>query len=229
MRKRVIEEAVAAIDAIHLPHPVRVGIDGMSASGKTVFADSLVEPLQARGRHVIRASIDGFHHASEVRYRKGEYSVDGYVQDSFDKEAVVEQLLTPLGPGGALRYTPSRFDFVTDVETQASLEEAMPDSILIFEGVMLFCERLAAHFDFRIFVDASEETVLRRASSRDVQRLGGMDTLLEKYRRRYLPGQSLYAQRHRPVEQAHLVIDNNDYDLPRVLARRLPVARSQAG
>lgn len=177
MRRRLVEETAAAIAGMDRSHPIRVGIDGASASGKTQFADSLVAPLEAMGRHVIRASIDGFHHPPAIRYRKGKDSVEGYVEDSFNKDAVIDLVLEPLGPSGNCRYKVSLFDFLTESETEAAFEEAFPDSILIFEGVMLFCDKLGDFFDYRIYVDVDEETILERALVRDVERLGGVDTL----------------------------------------------------
>ena len=70
--------------AIKLPHPLRVGIDGVSASGKTVLADELAVVLQKMNREVIRTGIDGFHNPPEIRHRRGSMSVEGYVEDSFD-------------------------------------------------------------------------------------------------------------------------------------------------
>ncbi len=223
MRQRLVDETARAIAGLKLSHPARVGIDGASASGKTQFADSLVAPLEAMGRHVIRAPIDGFHHPAEVRYRQGADSVQGYVEDSFNKQAVIEQVLAPLGPSGNRQYKASLYDFVTDSETQAAFENAQPDSILIFEGVMLFCDQLGDLFDYRIFVDVDEETVLERALTRDVDRLGGVDTLKSKYHGRYLPGQRKYFEMHRPKERSHLVIDNNDYHAPVVVRSIHPI------
>ena len=42
--------------------PLKVGVDGRSASGKSVFADKLAPALRRRGLHVLRPSVDGFHH-----------------------------------------------------------------------------------------------------------------------------------------------------------------------
>ncbi|MBK1879292.1 hypothetical protein [Pelagicoccus mobilis] len=225
MRAKLIEEVVEAIASLELPHPVRVGIDGASASGKTRFADALVEPLEALGRHVIRASIDGFHHPPEVRYRQGEDSVQGYLEDSFNKEAVIEQVLGPLGPSGNREYKESLYDFVSSSATEAAFEQAQPDSILIFEGVMLFCDQLGDFFDFRIFVDVDEETILERAAARDIDRLGGLDTLKRKYHGRYLPGQRRYFELYQPKAKSHLVIDNRDFEAPLVLQRNHPIVQ----
>ena len=61
----VLAETVDAIQSLKAPHPLRIGIDGASASGKSTFANQLVEPLRKLGRTVIRASIDGFHNSPE--------------------------------------------------------------------------------------------------------------------------------------------------------------------
>lgn len=228
-RERLLRETAEAIASLRLAHPVRVGIDGASASGKTRFADSLVAPLEELGRHVIRASIDGFHHPPAVRYRQGEDSVRGYVEDSFNKDAVIEHVLRPLGPSGNREYKESLYDFVSSSETEAAFVRARPDSILIFEGVMLFCDQLGDLFDFRIFVDVDEETVLERAKRRDVERLGGLDTLNRKYNERYLPGQRQYFELFRPKEKSHLVIDNRDYEAPVVVQRTYPIQQPGVG
>ncbi len=218
--KSVLDETVHAIHSLKARHPVRVGIDGVSASGKTTFADQLVEPLRKLGRTVIRASIDGFHNPPETRYRQGESCPIGYLEDSFDKQAVIENILYPLGPSGSLNYRDSLFDFVSNRKTQAQLRQSEAEAILIFEGVLLFCDQLAPHFDFRIFVDTSFDTVIERALKRDRSRLGGKQSTLAKYNQRYIPGQKEYLKRHAPREQANLVIDNNDYRQPRIIARR---------
>ena len=41
--------------SIERTHPIRVAIDGVDASGKTMLADALVVPIQNAGKSVIRA------------------------------------------------------------------------------------------------------------------------------------------------------------------------------
>ncbi|MDH4033877.1 MAG: hypothetical protein OEV80_08770, partial [candidate division Zixibacteria bacterium] len=59
-RPKLIEQLAEMINIVKRSHTVRVAIDGVDASGKTTLADELVTPLEAKGRSVIRASIDGF-------------------------------------------------------------------------------------------------------------------------------------------------------------------------
>ncbi len=60
IRKHLLNELADRLAAIEREHPLRVAIDGVDASGKTTFADELALLVEARGRSVIRASIDGF-------------------------------------------------------------------------------------------------------------------------------------------------------------------------
>jgi hypothetical protein len=83
---------------------VRVGIDGVDGSGKTVFADELADVLKIRGRGVVQISVDDFHNVSAVRYRRGRSSPEGFWLDSFNYERLRADVLEPLGPGGSRRY-----------------------------------------------------------------------------------------------------------------------------
>jgi len=95
-RTAVISQLADQISSIELSHPVRVGIDGVDASGKTMLSDELIEPLEVRGRAVIRASVDGFHNPSEIRHRQGRSSPRGFYEDSFNNEALLACILLPL-------------------------------------------------------------------------------------------------------------------------------------
>lgn len=101
-RHQSLEQLAERVANIQRPHPVRVGIDGIENSGKTTLADELAPHIEARGRHVIRATVDLFHAPRAVRYRQGRESAQGYYEDSFDYEKFQERLLTPLGPNGDL-------------------------------------------------------------------------------------------------------------------------------
>ena len=227
-RREVIRLIADRILKIRQSHPVRVGIDGGSASGKTVFADQLAELIRHSGRDVIRSGIDGFHNPPEIRHRQGDMSVQGYVEDSFNYQAVREYVLDPLGAGGSLQYTPHIFDHKAGGQDVASTAKASPDAILVFEGVMLFHQDVANGFDFKVSLEVPEDVCLTRAKIRDLKHFGDMETLLEKYNRRFFPGQALHRERHQPLEVADVVVCNKDHRNPAVLRWNLPRHRHQA-
>ncbi len=210
-RKQLLNSLVSIILAIERPHPVRVAIDGVDCSGKTTLADELAEIVRASGRLVIRATIDGFHNPREVRYSRGADSPEGYYFDSFDYDAVKNLLLIPLGPGGSLKFQTGKFDFRTDSKVETPELTASPDSILLFDGVFLLREELIDLWDYTIFVDVTFDTVLKRAVERDAGLLGGEQSVIDRYKKRYIPGQMVYLGSVNPAVKADTVVINNDF------------------
>jgi len=215
-RSEVLAELAGRIVALDLPHPTRVAIDGVDAAGKTTLANELVDLVEAYGRKVIRASIDGFHNPAVIRHRSGGGSPEGYFHDSFNYQALKELLLIPLGPNGTLQYTASVFDYKTDSELQIEVGIADPSAILLFDGVFLLRPELAEFWDFSIFVEASFAVTLSRALRRDVALFRTSDDVRRRYEERYIPGQKLYLEQCRPKERATVVVDNNDPDNPQL-------------
>ena len=216
-RSQFLRELASRIVQIELPHPTRVAIDGVDAAGKTTLAQELVTLIQAHGRPVIRASIDGFHHPARIRYQRGATSPEGYYHDSFNYQALVESLLTPLGPDGALRYCSAVFDHRTDSEIQVPFKVAEVNAVLLFDGVFLLRPELREHWDFTIFVEAAFEVTLVRTMQRDLALFGSAEEVRKRYEQRYIPGQKLYFEECRPKERANVVVDNNEPWKPVVL------------
>jgi uridine kinase len=59
-RANVIADLAQVITAVDKPHPVRVGVDGWSAAGKTTLVGELAALIQQRGRTAVQASLDDF-------------------------------------------------------------------------------------------------------------------------------------------------------------------------
>jgi len=205
----ILLDACARIDSMALDHPVRVGIDGVDCAGKTTFAGQLASLLVARGREVIRASIDGFHNRRSIRYADGD-SPEAYYRNSFDYDALESELLCPLGHDGNLRYRRFVFDYRSDSVVIDNPRMARRDAVLVFDGVFLHRPRIRSLWDFTVFVRVSFETVLRRAAERDSAIFGGAEATRERYLRKYIPGQKIYLEEAKPYLAADLVIDNDD-------------------
>lgn len=113
-RGELLEHLAHAVRSVTIAHPTRVAIDGPPASGKTTLADELAVVLRARGRDVLRATIDDFLFPRSQRYRRGEYSAEGCYYDTHDCVALNRVLLDPLGPGGDRRFQHAAYDHTTD-------------------------------------------------------------------------------------------------------------------
>ena len=189
-----------------------VGIDGVDAAGKTMFAAKLSDELRKRDHKVIEASMDGFHNPREIRYTKGSDNPEGYYRDSFNINAVKVLLVEPLREGHL--YRTQAFDYKTNLATPFDGVLAEPGSILVFEGVFSLRPELRDHWDYRILLEITPEESLRRGVERDP---GEKEEVERKYRVRYLPGQALYKDEAKPHEHAHIIVDYNDPENPDVL------------
>jgi uridine kinase len=86
-RAAVLATVAARIDA--LQRPAVVAVDGVSAAGKSTFADELA-PLVAAP--VVRVSLDDFHRPKDERHAHGE-GPESYYHDTFDLPALRAELM----------------------------------------------------------------------------------------------------------------------------------------
>ena len=186
-------------------HPIRVGIDGFCASGKTTLADAVALELRCTGREVVRISADDFQNPPEVRWQLGPRSPEGFFRYQIDFLALRTLLLQPLGPDGSRRFHSSCYD-VHASRPSLSMERTVSSSaVLILDGLFLHAPDLEHCFDFTIFVSAEFETCLRRALTRNQERSDDLTELEAIYREKYIPGFELYCREVAPRERASFV------------------------
>jgi uridine kinase len=126
VRAQAINTIADCIESYSVPHPLRVAVDGRTASGKTTLADEVAVLLRPRGRQVIRTSVDGFHRPRADRYRRGRHSPEGYLDDARDWHAIRRFLLDPLGPNGDRCYRTASFDLDRDEPVEQPAVRAEP-------------------------------------------------------------------------------------------------------
>jgi len=206
-----------ALEVAELPADpfVRVAVDGFDGAGKTTFADELGEILTARGRNVIRATIDKFHNPKTIRYALNRNSSEGFYRDSFNLSALVANLLEPLGPGGSGHYRTGVFDVRNDLPKLEPLEQALPESILLFDGIFLHRPELIKWWTWSVWLEVNPALSLARWRTRDGT---GFSDPSAKENLRYINGQQLYLAEVDPKKRATRVVDNNDLLAPSVIS-----------
>jgi len=212
-RGELLARLVETVESVAVTHPVRVAVDGPPAVGKTTLADELAVALRARGRDVIRATIENFLVPRAQRYRRGEYSPEGCYHDSFDYDALRRAILGPLGPAGDRRYQRAVYDKETDTALSQPFATAEADSVLLFDGVFLLRPELVEQWDCSILVVAAFEETLDRARTRDEAR-GGVREVERRWRDRYIPSQELYFDTAEPTDRADIIVYNDDLQRP---------------
>ena len=220
-REALILELAYSIRQIGCAHPVRVAIDGVDASGKTMLANELAQQLRSAQREVIQASVDDFHLPAEVRHQKGSLSPEGFYHDSYNYPALIKNLLVPLGPNGNRQYRTASFNLRRNRPVSPTLKTASDDAILLVDGIFLLRPALLPYWELTIYIEADFSTTMARGIARDAKFFGSTEDAAQRYRQRYVPGQQLYHQEANPLDRADIIIDNNYLEAPKFL-RQLP-------
>lgn len=209
-RKQNIKEIIDRILTLKLTHPIRVGVSGITASGKTTFANELAEEIKKRGLPVTRASIDDFHNPRVIRYTQGKESARGYYEDAHDYTAFKERLLKPLGPNGNLQYETISHNLITDIPVYNTPIFAQPNLVLIVDGTFLLKKNIEYLFDYKIFVDTDFEIARKRGAKRETEAFGSYEEAEKMFLNRYHAACKMYIDEHNPKECADVVFQNTD-------------------
>jgi uridine kinase len=201
-------------------HPVRVGVDGRSAAGKTTFADRLAAVADASGRNVVRASIDDFHPPG---HKRRHYTVETYYDFAFDYGRFRSWVLDPLGPGGDRRCRLAYRDSFNDVPASSRVVTVPDDGILIVDGAFLLRPELSPGLDLVIWLHVPFEVMVNRAVVRDTAWVGDADQVWRRYTQHWIPLHELYERLSKGPEHADLVIDNSHPEHPKVLRASWPI------
>jgi uridine kinase len=198
--------------------PLLVSVDGVDTSGKTIFSRLLAEKLKQRGYDTTAASVDGFHNPREIRYSRGADSPEGFYRDSYNYAALLDCLVLPFKEQSGKGFCTAVYDSVTESKVHREPRKASKASILLMEGIFLHRPELAEFWDYSIFLHVDFQQVIKRARVRDRHLIGSAEAAEKRYRSRYIPGQQLYMKEADPFSSAALVIDNNDYNSPRIVS-----------
>jgi uridine kinase len=191
---------------------VRVGIDGLTAAGKTSFGHELAQRISRAGRQALRASLDDFKKPWRDRHLYDRESGEGYYRNAFDYEAVTKLLLEPAGVAGLGECVLCSIDPLTQIDHSAEITSAAPDAVLIVDGVFAFRPEINKYWDYRIWLHVDEKTSLERGARRDRDWAGS--AARDVHRDRYLVAERLYIGEVDPVRIVDVVIDNSTFDRP---------------
>jgi len=195
-----LAERVAALPSVG--RATRVLVDGAPPSDPPGWAQALVEPLQVRGRPVLRASAEDFLRPASLRLERGRTDPDAYYSDRLDLAALRRELLAPLGPGGSGRVLPRWWDVTADRSARAGYLTPPEGAVLLLDGTLLLGLGLPAELTMHLHLS---ERALQRATPPE------KTWTLPAYRR--------YLQEVDPEAVAEVVLRVDHPDRPALLAR----------
>lgn len=211
MVRRLADELVER--GRRLGHPLRAGLDGRSTAGKTHLAFELVEELSGRGQPALRVGIDEFHRKGH-KYRAGTWTFEARLAEGLDYGRFREWVLEPLGLSGSRRIRPRSLDSFNDAYWPEEWLEVAVDAIVVCDAGHGFVPEIVDLWDYRIWVDVSAETMVRRATERDIAWAGTREEVRRRYEGFWMPMDAYYQATFDPAGKAHCVIDNNDFKHP---------------
>ena len=218
-REEMLQLLAERILAVECDHPVRVGVDGITAAGKTTLADELAGVLADQPCKLIRVSLDDFHNPPEVRYRLGRYSPEGYYRDAMDIASIRDLLLLPLGPGGNRSYRAGAYSQPDSSDLELEAHIAPNDAIALIDGVFLFRPELNDCWDYRVFIEVEQSLAVERGLKRDLVWIKDEAEARRRYEERYVPGERLYLDAVRPWEFVDAIVTNDNLSLPELRLR----------
>lgn len=174
-----------------------VGIDGPDCSGKSTLCRALVTELKEKFR-VVPIHLDDYLNAPAHRDQRGKFSVDGFLNDYFDSESLIQSALEP---------------FLFSSQSEHAFAE-----IMIVEGLFLFRRELVDYFNLRVRLEIDDDLLLRRALARDVGQIGSESWVRHHYLDQCIPAQSRYRETTPLPELVHLVVNvlsEDNYELRR--------------
>ncbi|ATH07322.1 hypothetical protein BIY24_05035 [Halobacteriovorax marinus] len=210
VREKLITEICKKIISLKLDHPIKVAIDGVTASGKTTFADDIAHALTQMGEEVHRTSLDGFHNYRRIRYQKGRSSPEGYYFDAYNYTAIIEHLLNPLVGKEEFFFRTQVLDLKEDKESLSPKVKISKDGILIVDGSFSLREELFSHWDYTIYLRVEMKCAQKRAGQRDKALFGSKELAEQTTRDRYHAAHRIHNELEKPWEKADIVVDNNE-------------------
>jgi len=185
--------------------PYIVGITGGSASGKTLFLNSLINSFSPE--QVCLVSQDNYYRASDNVPLDDNGVVNYDVPESIDFAAYAQDI-RQLTEGRVVERPEYIFN---QSEVTPKLIVLRPAPIIVVEGIFVFYNyEVARLLDLKLFIDAKDYIKLKRRIMRDKAERGyELDDVLYRYEKHVAPSYEKYIE---PFKyDADMVIPNNDH------------------
>jgi uridine kinase len=184
-----------------------VAISGIDASGKGYAAELLQEELKKMDFKVASINIDLWQNPIPIRLQK-ENAAENTYENIFRWNDFFEQLVFPLQKNKSIYLEIQAIRSDADVSYPLIYDYKNID-ILIVEGILLFKKKYLSYYDYKIWIDCSFETGLRRALQRNVEKLDE-ETLIHDYNTYYYPAQQYHLKKDRPINFSDVIYCNDE-------------------
>lgn len=182
-----------------------VAISGIDASGKGYITKLLQQELESRGYKVANINIDPWQNSLPIRLRKKNAAENVY-ENIFRWNDFFEQLIFPFQKNKAIYLETKGIRSDADVYYPLVYDYKETD-ILLIEGILLFKKEYFLYYHYRIWIECSFETGIKRAIRRNTENLSEERLILD-YQTFYYPAQLLHFDKDNPRQVADIVFNN---------------------
>ena len=171
-----------------------IGIAGGSGSGKSTFAERLVEIFPDS---VALVSCDNYYLAHDELPLEERRHLNYDSPEAFEFELMVEQIKAL--KGGEIIDCPL-YDFTKHTRSGDYVKIA-PKPIIIIDGILIFAEpRLVELMDMKIYVECdADERILRRVRRDTRERGRDIDDIIEQYLATVKPMHNMHVEPTKPI------------------------------
>ncbi|WP_219471530.1 uridine kinase [Nonomuraea rhizosphaerae] len=168
-REVLVEEVAERIAGAPRDAWVRVAVDGAPPSHPERLADALVEPLNVRGRAVLRVSAGDFLRPASLRLEYGRTDPDAFYDDWLDASALTREVLGPLDEGGTGKVLQKLWDSRADRAYRMPYQTLPAGAVVLVDGTLLLGRGLP--FDVTVHLWLSQGALGRTTAEDERWRL----------------------------------------------------------
>ncbi len=166
-----------------------IAIEGPCTSGKTTLSKEISEEFDCNVIH-----MDDFFLPFEKRTPERFSEIGGNIDYERFSEEIIESIRTDSA------FTYGKFDCSSGTISEKITVE--PKKLIVVEGVYCMHPKFGDIYDFRIFLDITDETKISRLKKRSPEKL-------DRFINDWIPKENLYFETYKIKEKCDLVIDNN--------------------
>ena len=198
----------------HNNKPFVVWINWIDWSWKTEFTKQLNNYLIQKWFKTQIIHLDDFHNPQAIRYAWDVPEYKKYFNQSFSCETIEKELLEPISNWKEVKKELKLMNLETDKYDLKKEYDIDSDTIVLFEWVFLFRDEFVDYLDYKVLIDIPFALSKIRANIRNPE-LTNDD--LKSYDIKYIPAQERYFKKCKPKYRADLVINNEDFNNPKIV------------
>ncbi|HEV8287197.1 MAG TPA: hypothetical protein VGQ09_22970 [Chitinophagaceae bacterium] len=205
--KRTLQTIIQNFYAHSADHVFTVAISGIDASGKSYVTKLLEDELRTHGLKIANINLDPWQNPIPVRLQKVN-AAENFYKNVFRWNDIFSKLIIPLRKTGNIQHNERLIRTHADEYYDFRFDYNEID-VLLIEAIFLFQEKYLGYYDFKIWIDCSFETGLKRAIQRNVEKLDA-EQLMRDYNTYYYPAQRYHFEKDNPRTFADVIHCNDE-------------------